>query len=172
MTDEHTLDPTELGYRELRLLFDYLWPPSERSGGAEQGGGEGGEDKKPMIIDAEDLLAEPEKMIRMVCDRIGFPYSASMLEWPSEEDHAFARKHFAKYAGYHQDALHSTGLRRQSASQERRSRGGKDEEPMSMEAERNGWEAKYGAEAAAVIGEAVESCREDHEYLRQFRVRT
>ncbi|KAL8786042.1 MAG: hypothetical protein Q9213_003025 [Squamulea squamosa] len=153
MTDEHTLDPTELGYREMRILLDYLYPPSSHSAQAE----------KSLLIDADDLLANPEGVISAACSHLRIPYSPSMLSWPSAEDHAFAKSLFDKYAGYHEDALNSTGLRPKST--ERR-----DLKPKSREELDKEWEERYGADAAKTIREAVDLCQEDYEYLRQFRM--
>ncbi|KAL8728555.1 MAG: hypothetical protein Q9166_005288 [cf. Caloplaca sp. 2 TL-2023] len=146
-TDEHMLDPTELGYRELRILFDYL----RREGG-----------ETPILIDADDLLSEPDAVIRDLCARLEIPYKSSMLSWPSADDYDFAKCLFEKYAGYHEDALNSKGLRPRSRDElrGRRSRKEEDEE----------WEGKYGREAMETIRGAVDLCREDYEYLRRFRM--
>jgi Sulfotransferase domain len=36
----------------------------------------------PPVIDAEDVLAAPERTLRGLCDRLGIPFDASMLAWP------------------------------------------------------------------------------------------
>lgn len=86
-TEDTSLDPTELDYRELRILFNYL---RDRDGGA-----------MPLLIDAGNLLADPEGVIRLVCDYLEMPYSSSMLSWWTAEDHDFAFSLFEKYARYH-----------------------------------------------------------------------
>ncbi|KAL8906224.1 MAG: hypothetical protein Q9207_002146, partial [Kuettlingeria erythrocarpa] len=166
MTDEHTLDPTELGYREMRLLLDYLYPPPSRSvaDNVADGGNKRGVDT-PIVIDADDLLADPPAVISALCARIGVPYSASMLSWASPEDHAFAKSLFEKYAGYHEDALNSTGLEPKPATR-------RDEGVESMEELEREWEEKYGAEGAKVVRDTVDMCQGDYDYLRQFRMRT
>lgn len=156
MTDEYMLDPTELGYREMRLLFDFLYPPASRSS-------EGNQVDTPILVDADDLLADPDAVISALCERIGVPYSPSMLSWPSPEDHAFAKSLFDKYAGYHEDALNSTGLKPKPASQ-------KNERPKSREELDKEWEEKYGAEGAKIIRDTVDMCQEDYDYLKQFRM--
>lgn len=156
------LDPTELGYREMRLLLDYLYPPTSRSASADDN--KRGIDT-PILIDADDLLADPPAVISALCARIGVPYSSSMLSWPSPEDHAFAKSLFDKYAGYHEDALNSTGLKPKPASR-------RDERVESREELEREWEERYGAEGAKVIRDTVEMCQGDYDYLRQFRMRT
>ena len=117
-TGEHVLDTTELGYRELRLLFDYLYPPASRSSETVNPRNSHW-DKAFILVDADDLLAHPEAILCSVCNSLGIQYSSSMLSWPAPEDHSLAEAAFKKYAGYHEDALNSTGLRSKTADQER-----------------------------------------------------
>lgn len=152
-TDEHTLDSTELGYREMRILFDYLYPSGAVST-------EDRPQNAPLLIDADDFLSNPDAIIRSLCSRLSIPYSPSMLTWDSSEDHAFARSLFDKYAGYHEDALNSTGLRPKPPAQGR-----------STEEEEEDWKSRYGSDAARTIREAVDLCQADYEYLRQFKIR-
>ena len=164
-TGLHSLDPTEIGYRELRILFNYLYPHA-----AENFGNDilvdGESDKLPILIDADDLLSHPEFIIYTVCSRLGIPYSSSMLSWASPEDHALAKSAFGKYDGYHEDALNSTGLRPQTANQERRPKQAKTRKEEDQE-----WAEEYGDEAAQTIRNAVDLCQADYEYLRQFRIK-
>lgn len=158
-TGEHTLDPTELGYRETRLLFDYLSLPASRSATS-------ADSALPILIDADDLLAHPESILRSVCARLDFPYSSSMLSWSTSEDHAYAESLFRKYAGYHEDALNSTGLRPKTADREVMGREAKTRAEEDQE-----WTDRYGSQAAAEIRSAVDLCQEDYDYLRGFRIK-
>ena len=36
----------------------------------------------PPVIDSADLLADPEAVLRRLCDTLGVPFSARMLAWP------------------------------------------------------------------------------------------
>jgi len=38
--------------------------------------------KVPIVIDASDIRAKPEKMIERLCDTVGIPFDPSMLNWP------------------------------------------------------------------------------------------
>ncbi|KAL8994758.1 MAG: hypothetical protein Q9188_006975, partial [Gyalolechia gomerana] len=154
ITDVHDIDPTELGYRELRILFDYLHPPTSSPGKSAPA-------DEPLLIDADDLLADPHAMIQSLCSHLSIPYSPSMLSWPAKEDHDIAKSLFQKYAGYHEDALHSTGLEPKPPGQKLKSREEEDEE----------WEEKFGVEVARKLREIVDMCQEDYEYLRGFRMR-
>ncbi|KAI4202714.1 MAG: hypothetical protein LQ350_002380 [Teloschistes chrysophthalmus] len=155
-TEDHHLDPTELGYRELRIFFDYLYPSEDKRSSSKDG--EPGD--RPLLIDAQDLLAEPSMTISTLCRHLGIPFSPTMLEWPGKEDHDFAFALFEKYAGYHEDALNSTSLR-PTTPKTCRSREEEDAE----------WKRKYGDEAAKNIRGAVNACRDDYEYLRRFRLK-
>lgn len=167
-TNEDTLDPRELGYRETRLLFDYLYPPALRSPyfPFSTASENGAPDTAPIIIDADDLLSHPESILRSFCTRLDLPYSSSMLSWPTSEDHVHAVSLFKKYAGYHEDALKSTGLRRKAVDGEDYRR-----EAKTREEEDEEWKENYGSEAAWTIREAVNQCQEDYEYLKKFRIK-
>ena len=88
-----------------------------------------------------------------------------MLSWSTPEDYAHAESLFKKYAGYHEDALNSTGLRPKTADRE-----GWGKEVKTREEEDQDWRERYGSEAARTIREAVDQCQEDYEYLRKFRI--
>lgn len=94
----YIFDPKESGYAELRQLLDFLLR-------------EGLVDRDNIVaIDADDLLDKPEPVVRAYCERVGLEYTDSMLNW-SEEDTAFAVEQFAKWEGFHNDALQSTSLK-------------------------------------------------------------
>ncbi|XP_054768972.2 uncharacterized protein LOC129276610 [Lytechinus pictus] len=43
-------------------------------------------DPNPIIIDAFDLVSEPQKILKVFCEDVGFPYSDGLLQWaPSNE---------------------------------------------------------------------------------------
>ena len=163
-TGEHTLDPSELGYREVRLLFDYLYPPASRS--PSLSAKDDAPHTRAILIDADDLLSHPDSIVRSVCQLVGLPYSSSMLSWATLEDYNYAKSLFEKYAGYHEDALNSTGLRGKTADEDRRGRKAKTREEEDAE-----WTERYGNKAAMEIRNAVDLCRDDYEYLREFRIR-
>lgn len=37
----------------------------------------------PPVLDARDVLADPQRMLRMLCERVGVPFTERMLSWPS-----------------------------------------------------------------------------------------
>ena len=68
--------PNEAGYRELVRFFDFLIK-------------ENIVDKDNLVvIDADDLLDNPEKTIRLYCEKTGIDFKPEMLEWNEEERQA------------------------------------------------------------------------------------
>lgn len=59
-------DPEEAGYSELRRLFDFVRSKGER---------------QPMVVESEQLLAAPEKVLSKWCEEVQVPFDVSMLEW-------------------------------------------------------------------------------------------
>ncbi len=58
---------SDLGLPQLADLFDRVADQS---------------DTVPMVIDSDDLLAAPDKMLKLICDRLGIAFSPKMLAWP------------------------------------------------------------------------------------------
>lgn len=90
--------PNEAGYEELVRLFDLL----VNSGLVDR--------DQLTVIDADDMLDNPEHTIREFCRRTDIDFRPEMLEW-TEDDKRHARQHFAKWNGFHEDAINSYALR-------------------------------------------------------------
>ena len=110
MTGFNSFMPSEAGYRELRLVFDHL-----RTTGylghesAEKPNGTSDEDRADIcVIDADDLLDNPSGMIQAFCKSVGLDYEPSMLKWDTPAHQRHARSTFAKWRGFHEDAIGST----------------------------------------------------------------
>ena len=107
--------PSEAGYEELRRLFDYckdtgLVGPAVCDR-ANQGLEINPEDVEICVIDADDLLDDPEGILRKYCTSIGLEFNQEMLEWDSDEAHEFAKAQFEKWDGFHDDAIGSKDLK-------------------------------------------------------------
>ncbi|KAF2216167.1 hypothetical protein CERZMDRAFT_55902 [Cercospora zeae-maydis SCOH1-5] len=154
--------PEEAGYDELRRLFDYL--KDEGIVGPKIAGRDG-ELKEGQVeicvIDADDMLDDPEGILRQYCESIGLDFSQAMLQWDSEESHAFAKEQFEKWNGFHDDAINSTDLKPRAHKHKPKS-----EEELYAE-----WIEKYGQEAADLIKTTVDANVADYEYLKQFAVK-
>ncbi|XP_038057542.1 uncharacterized protein LOC119729098 [Patiria miniata] len=60
--------PTGLGFKETYEVYKYI---------------KENVDPDPIIIDAEDLVANPEGILSAFCERMGLPYSKDLLSWDS-----------------------------------------------------------------------------------------
>ncbi|EHK17073.1 uncharacterized protein TRIVIDRAFT_42564 [Trichoderma virens Gv29-8] len=137
--------PNEAGYVELVRLLDFLL---ER----------GIVDRDHITaIDADDLLDKPEPVIREYCARIGIDFKPQMLEW-TEEDRQYAQDMFAKWNGFHDDALKTSCFQARSHAQK----------TSTVESENKEWAEKYGPEAQKVIRQTVDENIPHYEYLKQF----
>ncbi|KAM6484486.1 P-loop containing nucleoside triphosphate hydrolase protein [Trichoderma sp. SZMC 28011] len=137
--------PNEAGYVELVRLLDFLL---ER----------GIVDRDHITaIDADDLLDKPEPIIREYCARIGIDFKPEMLKW-TEEDREYAAQMFAKWNGFHDDALKNSCFQARSHAQK----------TSTIESENKEWADKYGPEAQKVIRQTVDDNIPHYEYLKQF----
>ena len=85
----------ETGFVEQRQLFDIL---CDQNGSA------------PPILDSDDLLADPHKMVELWCNAIGIEYIASALSWEPG-----ARDEVSWWDGgsFHENLRNSDGLKAQ-----------------------------------------------------------
>jgi hypothetical protein len=128
LTGFEFFDPEEAGYKELRVLFDYLrkrgWIGPKIAGHEEvhvNGNGVNGTNGiangvnghaktnqvEICLIDADDLLDNPYGIVETYCRSVGIPYSPKMLKWDDEETVEHCQKAFEKWKGFHEDAIGS-----------------------------------------------------------------
>lgn len=105
-TGWHGFKPSDAGYREMRILFDYL-----RSVG--QIGPHS--NNEICVVDADDLLRFPEEVLRRYCLSIHLPFTPSSMHWDKERDQQRALDTFKNWAPFHDVALHSTCLKPSSS---------------------------------------------------------
>ncbi|KAK5116472.1 hypothetical protein LTR62_008021 [Meristemomyces frigidus] len=169
-TGFHPFMPSEAGYSELKKLFDYckdtglVGPKICGQGGTANGGtSASGQDSgiEICVIDADDLLDDPEGILRKYCESIGLDFRPEMLNWDNEADHEFAKAEFEKWNGFHDDAIYSKDLKPRQHKAEPKS----DEE---MYAE---WLEKYGKDAANMIKKCVADNVSTYEYLKQYAIK-
>ena len=121
MTGFHEFRPNEAGYLELRAFFDYcrsagfIGPDTAGYQKAVKGdmNGVNGHTKKATeicLIDADDLLDDPQGIMQAFCKSVDIEWTEDMLHWESEEDHEFAVEAFEKWKGFHEDAINSNDL--------------------------------------------------------------
>lgn len=157
--------PEEAGYDELRRTFDYL-KESGIVGPKVCGQPDNGAVAKPgsveiCVLDADDLLDDPEGMLRQYCASVGIEFDMSMLNWDTEEEHQHAKDAFEKWNGFHEDAIHSKDLKPRATKKIP-----KPDEKLYAE-----WTEAYGEKAANVIRDTVAANVADYEYLKQFAIK-
>jgi hypothetical protein len=57
----------DLGFVQQREIFDFVRAQTKST---------------PPVVDARDVLVDPERILRLLCDAIGIPFDATMLSWP------------------------------------------------------------------------------------------
>jgi hypothetical protein len=92
-TSFSSYDPEEAGYKELRVLFDYVREHAVNGSNA------------IVMIDADTLTRNPEETLKFVCDKVGLDWEPGMLSWKSGRV-----EEFSKWPGFHKDAENSTGF--------------------------------------------------------------
>jgi len=161
--------PDEAGYEELRSLFDYckntglIGPKICGRDGEDQPAGPPPIDSgiEICVIDADDLLDDPEGILSKYCQSIGLDFDPEMLKWDNEEDHEFAKEAFEKWDGFHDDAIQSKDLK----PRQHRHKPKTDAELYEV------WVEKYGKEAADVIQQTVADNVATYEYLKQYSIK-
>ncbi|KAJ9606005.1 hypothetical protein H2200_009854 [Cladophialophora chaetospira] len=187
MTGFHEFYPDEAGYDELRRFFDYARESglvrdkhTKLQNGTTNGDATNGHTDVPEVclVDADDLLDDPEGIIRAYCKSVGLDFHPDMLNWDNDELQSEAKTVFEKWRGFHEDAIHSTDLKPRkhvSTSQIRDSvaklilkqkKAAKTEEQWDAE-----WKEKYGEKAASVIRKTVDQNMPDFLYLKQFALK-
>src|SRR5262249_13359345 len=84
----------EIGYERLHELLELCWKATGR---------------KPLVITAESLLAEPERVVRAYCAYAGLPYLPEALTWRPAD-----RPEWHRHRRWHLDAIASAGFRDQA----------------------------------------------------------
>ncbi|CAJ2509940.1 Uu.00g058400.m01.CDS01 [Anthostomella pinea] len=153
---------SEAGYVELRRLFDYLREQklvgpslaSETNGARKEG-------EYPItVLDADDLLDHPEPVIRAFCRETDIPFSPDMLKWGDEENQEYVSNAFAKWIGFHNDAIESTSLTART-----------HHKTVTEESENEEWRQKYGEEGQKIIRACVDENIPHYDYLKSFAIK-
>ena len=122
VTGFHDYMPSEAGYVELRRIFDYLRNVGQigpevatrkstngHVAAVDEAGSSG--QVEICVVDADDLLDNPEGIVKAFCKSTGIDYDDKMLNWESEEDQQQAKEAFEKWTGFHDDAMNSRDLK-------------------------------------------------------------
>ncbi|KAH8895012.1 hypothetical protein GQ53DRAFT_642601 [Thozetella sp. PMI_491] len=164
VTGFHEFMPNEAGYEELRRLFDYLKDEGivgpVRAGEQNGASAEAGDGVSITVVDADDLLDQPAKMVEAFCREVGLEYSLDMLKWGDDENQQYAANAFAKWIGFHNDAISSTSLRARTHALK----------APSPEQEDQEWRKKFGDHGQKTIRQCVDANVEHYEYLKRFAI--
>jgi hypothetical protein len=176
--------PEESGYDELRRFFDYC-KDTGIVGPKVCGQEDNGAVAKPnsveiCILDADDLLDDPEGMLRHYCASVGIEFDMGMLNWDSEKEHQHAKDAFEKWNGFHEDAIHSKDLKPRATVSVNTVRDptfrqqlitSQKKIPKSDETLYAEWKETYGEKAANVIRDTVAANVADYEYLKKYAIK-
>jgi len=76
----------DLGFMQQAEIFDFVHTRTSAT---------------PAIVDAKDVLENPERMLRLLCETVGIEFSESMLSWPPglrQTDGIWARHWYGEVA--------------------------------------------------------------------------
>jgi hypothetical protein len=154
--------PSEAGYDELRRVFDYLREQKQIGPvlAGQHGALKDGE-VSTTVVDADDLLDDPEGIIKVYCKEVGIEYDPGMLNWDTEIDRKQAKDAFEKWNGFHNDAIESASLKPRDAAHKTK----------TIESENKEWLEKYGEKGQKIIRECVNQNIPDYEYLKSFAIK-
>ncbi|XP_074633925.1 uncharacterized protein LOC141892513 [Acropora palmata] len=126
--------PAEAGFRQMAELYEFV----ERN-----------IHKDPIVIDADDLLDYPNQILKSYCEAVGLEYDENMTSWepgPVPE--------WEVWAGWHEDALKSSGFRARVNKNRNRSRAAFDIDDLPTK-----------------VATAVEECLPYYKMLFEKRIR-
>ena len=160
----------DAGYLELRRLFDYsrhigLIRPhlAGRTVASSTVPYADGQDQECpiVVVDAEDLLANPAGIMNIYCDAVGIPFRTDMLDWSSADKKVHGETVFRKFEPFHETLLNSSRLNAPSSRL-------KD---IDEDVEYQAWIAEVGETGAAAIRDVVNANMEHYDYQRQFALK-
>jgi len=92
-------DPIEAGFRQLYELYKFVIAEL---------------DPNPIIIDADNLLDNPENIMRSYCEGLGIKFNPKILSW--EPGPAFELDNYNWPLGWHEHAFESCGFETQDSA--------------------------------------------------------
>jgi hypothetical protein len=117
----------------------------------------------PVLIDAEDTLADPEPLISKLCGLIGidakdveYTWDAVPKElWPTKEQDPLGITVTTVGGVFKSSGVVRTGAKKKA---------------VDIDAEEQRWKEEFGPDLAQAFRARVDTAMEDYEYLRQFRL--
>jgi Sulfotransferase domain len=69
-----------------------------------------GED--PIVVDAQDFMADPESVMRQYCEYVGAPFNPAWLSWEAGQEVTELKIWDGDKGGWHDEVKRSTGVNR------------------------------------------------------------
>ena len=85
--------PNEIGFKEMYKIYEYVKTNL-------------GDSTNPVIIDATDILMDPEGMLKSYCEAVGVNYKVGMTKWSQKYSHELLGCNIPVCLGWH-DAVFS-----------------------------------------------------------------
>jgi hypothetical protein len=136
----------EAGYKELRILYDYMTEVREKRGMS-----------RPLVIDSLDLLNNPEEVLKSICEDAQIAFDPGMLSWKESDK---VNQVFSKWNGFHDSVLKSNGFAKRETKQ------GYE---VDLEQWESQWKKDFDEKGVKIIKESVLDNLDDYLYLRQFK---
>ncbi|KAI9930662.1 hypothetical protein ASPWEDRAFT_39567 [Aspergillus wentii DTO 134E9] len=112
----------------------------------------------PLIIDADDVMAKPEVVVRF-CDILGMDRSKLRFTWTAETEEKKSR--MGKYPSrFLSTLISSEGIV-----------SGKTSENVDIDVEAKKWRVEFGDEAGAKLEQVVRAAMPDYEFLKARRLK-
>ena len=87
-------DPVEVGFKQMFEFFQFVRSHLDPS---------------PVVVDADDLLDNPEGMMQSYCEALGLEYQENMTKWNPGPVPQWVNGH-CRCLGWHQGVLKSSGI--------------------------------------------------------------
>lgn len=85
-----SLTRDEVGFARLREIYDAVHAATGT---------------RPTVVDADDIVSDPPRVVRRYCEAVGIEFSAEALRWPRG-----GLPEWERTARWHEDVAHSEGI--------------------------------------------------------------
>lgn len=103
--------PDETGLLESVVLYDHLVKLNP--------------ERRPLVLDAQDLITRPEAVLQAWCEYVGVAYDESMLTWEARPV-----KEFESWKGWHDDVENTSGFKHNHPASNQPPQSTQAEEPL------------------------------------------
>ena len=115
LTGWDSFDPAEAGFKQMFEFFQFVWSHL---------------DPTPVVVDADDLLDNPEGILQSYCEALGLEYQENMTKWAPRPVPHWEN---CNCLGWHEVVLKSSGFLPRKSNSKCRDGGEFDMEHMPQE---------------------------------------